>query len=69
MIIESHRKGQTSVYYVDDSAPLYPELEVEIKRLRAELAECRQTIEDVCCGTSLVCPSCGGVKPCNCDHK
>lgn len=34
---------------------------------RSALAESRQTIEDVCIGTALQCPTCRKCKPCMCD--
>jgi hypothetical protein len=39
-----------------------------IDRLEEELAEARQTIEDIAIGVALECPKCKCYKPCDCDH-
>ena len=54
-VIFDSRNGATSVFYVDDSAPTYAELESRVKSLEAEVAQCRQTIEDLALGTCEEC--------------
>ncbi len=39
----------------------------KIVNLEKELAEARETIEDVCIGTAIQCPTCNKWKPCMCD--
>lgn len=45
---------------------LADELTRERDQLRADLAQARQTIEDVCCGTRIICETCGKPRPCCC---
>lgn len=54
-LITDHRKGVTSVYYIKDDAPTYTDLESRVKSLENEVAECRQTIEDMALGTCAEC--------------
>jgi hypothetical protein len=41
-------------------------LREENRQLRSELAQANQTIEDVCCGAGIECPTCGKQRPCLC---
>lgn len=50
-----------------DYRVLVDRLEAENAHLRADLAECRQTVEDVAIGQALECVTCGKFRPCMCD--
>ena len=43
-------------------------LRSKVKQLESDLADARQTIEDVACGTRLDCPKCGKLQPCLCQN-
>lgn len=38
-------------------------------RFKQEVADCRQTIEDVCIGVALECTRCGKPRPCLCQDS
>lgn len=44
-------------------------LQAENTRLKEELAEARQCIEDVCIGARLECDKCGQPRPCCCQDS
>ncbi len=39
------------------------------KRPEPEIDEAMATLEDVCCGARLTCPTCSKSMPCMCEHK
>lgn len=45
MIVTHCRNGTTSVYWVDDKAPLYADLERENKELRARINELEEEVQ------------------------
>ncbi len=62
-LLESNDRGNIDFVLIGD----FMALEDENESLREQLAECRQTIEDVAIGQALECPTCGKFRPCCCD--
>lgn len=80
VVITSHDNRYRSVMEIADDAPEYFDLLVEndklkstIMSLKATISELQQqnqdtwsTLEDIACGATIECPSCGKSRPCLC---